>query len=199
MTLYHLVQDWLDDRFMICEDNALRYTNLRSGNVIGLNASNPFRYVTTSSSNPSPSADTEPPHFEDGAKPAMSHLLLQVLIDAGVDNLQTWPAIVTNPVSGQTWDDYVVFNVIGSADCVDLGASEGTVLMEGASYGGGPPPLVDLTKIMLKRGFTTNVKMFREMLKGSLIVNDEVVAALKRTTPPDKWGVRVIALEHADG
>jgi hypothetical protein len=58
----------------------------------------------------------------------MSKRLLQVIQSAGVDNLQTFPALVTDAASGRASEDFVVFNVLGMVSAVDLAQSKGTPL-----------------------------------------------------------------------
>jgi len=56
--------------------------------------------------------------------PVMSLRLLEVLRDAGVSNLDVYPAALTDPSSGKVYDDFVAFNLIGKISAVDLGRSK---------------------------------------------------------------------------
>jgi hypothetical protein len=57
----------------------------------------------------------------------MSPQLLQGLVGAGVDNLQNFPAEITNSESGQTLEfPYVFVNVIGLVSCADTASSDAT-------------------------------------------------------------------------
>ena len=55
----------------------------------------------------------------------MHKRLVAALQAAGVDNLQIFPAVVTDTVSGHTSEDYVVVNVVGLVSCVDMSKSIG--------------------------------------------------------------------------
>lgn len=50
----------------------------------------------------------------------MHHSLVEALIAAGVNNLELFPARITNPVTGYVHEDYQAFNVIGLVSAADL-------------------------------------------------------------------------------
>ena len=56
--------------------------------------------------------------------PLMSDRLLSLLRACGVDNLQSFPAILEDPISGNTWTDYHAVNVVGAVECVDFERSD---------------------------------------------------------------------------
>ena len=53
----------------------------------------------------------------------MSHELFSALKECGVENIQTWPAKITNNKSGETLD-YVLGNILSVVDIIDNEASE---------------------------------------------------------------------------
>jgi hypothetical protein len=53
-----------------------------------------------------------------------SHRLVQVLTDAGVDNIQVFPCTINNVVTGDTQSDFLAVNVVGAVACIDRSASE---------------------------------------------------------------------------
>ena len=55
--------------------------------------------------------------------PIMAADLLQVILAAGVDNLQFFPAVVRDPLSGEEHTDYYAFNILGKVAAADLGRS----------------------------------------------------------------------------
>lgn len=57
--------------------------------------------------------------------------LYDVLLAAGVDNVEAVPAVVTDPETGAEWHDYLLLNVVGRVAAADLGASEAAELGEG--------------------------------------------------------------------
>lgn len=65
----------------------------------------------------------EPPSLEDLGIPLMSQKLANILISAGVDNLELFPAILKNNQTGQIFE-YQVYNVIGRVAAMDLQASD---------------------------------------------------------------------------
>jgi hypothetical protein len=42
----------------------------------------------------------------------------------GIDNLQSYPAVIEDPVDGRVIEDYALLNVIGSVACANLGHSQ---------------------------------------------------------------------------
>ena len=56
--------------------------------------------------------------------PIIRQDLLQALLDAGVDNLQLFDAVVRDPVTGAEHTNYRAFNVVGVVMAADMGKSE---------------------------------------------------------------------------
>ena len=54
----------------------------------------------------------------------MHKRLVAVMESAGVDNIQTFPAILTDGGTDQTNDDYVAVNVVGLVSCANMDESE---------------------------------------------------------------------------
>ncbi|NVJ10628.1 hypothetical protein HUW63_36160 [Myxococcus sp. AM001] len=55
--------------------------------------------------------------------PVFSDRLVDAFRHAGADNMQTFKAILRNPVTGETWDSYKVVNVLGMVACAELDKS----------------------------------------------------------------------------
>src|SRR6266705_1290831 len=47
-----------------------------------------------------------------------------VLLAAGVDNVDAYPAVIRNTETGEELTDYVFLNVVGRVSCEDMSASE---------------------------------------------------------------------------
>lgn len=56
---------------------------------------------------------------------------LDVLIAAGVDNVDAYPVVIRNPTTGEELTDYVFLNVVGRVACADLEASDSRELGPG--------------------------------------------------------------------
>lgn len=54
----------------------------------------------------------------------MSARFVQTLASVGVDNLQLFPARITDPDTGAVYDDYFAVNVIGLVECADMDKSD---------------------------------------------------------------------------
>jgi len=62
----------------------------------------------------------------------MSQKCLDLFEGAGVDNLQTFPAIIKSETDGTVWDNYFAVNVLGLISCADLSKSTYTEIMPGS-------------------------------------------------------------------
>jgi hypothetical protein len=112
---------------------------------------------------------------------------------AGVDNFETWPAILIDPKTSEKWEDYCVFNEIGVVDAALLEASEFSVLMAG---GVTVPPLLDMKKLVFDREKVKNKKMFRiPQFSADLFISDKVMDVLCENAPPDRWGISADAID----
>jgi hypothetical protein len=60
----------------------------------------------------------------------MSRKLVDTLRSCGVDNLQTFPAVITRDDNGESIDGYVVVNVIGMVAAADMGKSKTRPLVD---------------------------------------------------------------------
>lgn len=69
--------------------------------------------------------------FSKGSVTLMSKRFLEILEASGVDNLQTFPAIVKNEEDGTIWEDYFAVNVLGMIACAELSKSTYSEIMPG--------------------------------------------------------------------
>jgi hypothetical protein len=133
-----------------------------------------------------------PPHWLGDRVPLVSERLLAALRRAGVDNLQTFPALLQGRAGGQPRPGHTVLNVIGAVDAADADASVGTVLIEDDPG----PRLVQYTQLVLSRARARDLDMFRladspEML----LVHDRVLRVLAADVPDEGWGFTPIEIE----
>ena len=64
-----------------------------------------------------------PNEFRDLGSCVMSKRLADALVTAGVDNIDFYPLLLTNTVTGQTYD-YFVYNLVGKVALADLEKSQ---------------------------------------------------------------------------
>ena len=95
------------------------------GSIITIPVDNPMVFTTNAAE-----GDILP-DFEDSSFPIMSKRFLELLEEAGVDNLQTFPVIIKSEEDDTIWGDYFVVNVIGMITCADLPKSTYTEIMPG--------------------------------------------------------------------
>ncbi len=62
--------------------------------------------------------------YDEKSIPIMRDDLVDALQHAGVDNLELFDAVVSDPNTGQSYTNYKAFNVLGLVACADMGASE---------------------------------------------------------------------------
>lgn len=99
--------------------------NWRRGTPVTLDAPLPLAYTL----DPDYGGQPKVLYYEK-AIPAMRDDLAQALEAAGVDNVQYFPAVLTDPSSGRQHTDYWAFNIIGKVACADMGRS--------STFGGDP-------------------------------------------------------------
>ena len=62
--------------------------------------------------------------YAEESVPVMRDDLVETLVAAGVDNLELFPAVITDPMTGEEHTNYKAFNVVGLVAAADLGASK---------------------------------------------------------------------------
>lgn len=136
------------------------------------------------------------PHFLGDEVPLVSGTLAQALQAAGVDNFQVFPAKLVNTETGQTWDNFFAFNVIGLIKAAHLDHSDFDELME-AGDDDEVPALLAFREVTLdKDKVPANCLMFRMVENpGNLIVREHVVDVLSENKPKGGWGIDVIEVD----
>lgn len=106
----------------------------------------------------------------------MSTRLVQTLTHAGVDNLQLFPARITDPNTGTVYDDYFAVNVIGLVECADMDQSEHM-------------PLADLhffLELVIEPEKTLGLPLFRLAESPiDIIVHERVAQAIRDANFPE--------------
>jgi hypothetical protein len=105
--------------------NLPREVNFISGSIITHQIEKPLVFTTNAKL-----GDTMV-DFSRGSITLMSKRFLELLQNAGVDNLQAFPAIVKSNEDGTTWNDYFAVNVLGMVSCAVLSKSTYNEIMPG--------------------------------------------------------------------
>ncbi|WP_445456716.1 imm11 family protein [Flavobacterium sp. HNIBRBA15423] len=127
------------------------------------------------------------PHFLGDVIPLMSKELIECLQKAGIDSFQTFPVQLTNPETGQKFDNYFAFNVIGIIKAVNMNESDFDILMEGDKE---TPPLLAFREIVLNKNKINDALIFRVVESpDSLLIHKSVVDCLVSNRPKNGWGV----------
>lgn len=120
--------------------------------------------------------------------PVLSDALIKALQEAGVSNLQCFPAEVNSSVDGTVWKNYQAVNVVGLIACADLEKSKYTIIME--RCGEGAVPLMGFKKLMVDPVRAGDQLFFRLAEEPStIIVSGRVVEYLRSIKSDDDWGL----------
>lgn len=140
--------------------------------------------------------DARLPHFLGYEIPLVSGELIQVFKATGIDNFQIFPARLTNSETGQFWDDFFAFNVLGLIRAANLEYSDFDVLMDGGDDSEVPALLAFREIALDKDKIPSAVLMFRMAEDpGNLIVHEQLVKLLFKNRPEDGWGIDLIEVD----
>src|SRR5712691_8445997 len=98
--------------------------------------------------------DGPPIELRDVCIPIMSARLADTLVEAGVDSVDFYEAVLKNTKTGQRYD-YRAFNVVGNVAAADLERSEGTV------HDGRPVADVSFKALAFEESKAMGMRMFR--------------------------------------
>jgi hypothetical protein len=100
--------------------------------------------------------------------PLMTRRLLSALQGAGVDNIESFAAEVYDPRTGETFTDYVAFNIVGTVRAADL--SQSTYQAPDGSL-----VSVDFDSVVLEASRARGVLVFRLAESvNAIVVHDSV-------------------------
>jgi len=118
--------------------------------------------------------------YGNKAFPVMHNSLLNALKEAGVNNLELFPARITNPNTGEVHEDYQAFNVLGLVSAADL---ENSTLMNESDS----PTLLDtdFDGLVIDEEKTMGFRLFRLAENCSaIVVSEEVKMAIEERGIP---------------
>lgn len=117
--------------------------------------------------------------------PLFSTRLLDLLSSQGVDNIQTYEAVITDPRTNISYDNYKAVNIVGLVSCANLEASE---YIEGSGA-----PLMYFDRLVLNSDMPTGLTMFRLAESAGTIIVNEAIA--KKIIDYKLTGMRLLPLE----
>ena len=128
-----------------------------------------------------------PHHLLTGGTLLMSTKMVHCLEKAGVNNFQTFPVVLQNPETGESWNNYVAVNIIGLVEAADLEKSEYDILMDGSQD---IPPLLAFESISLFRKKLNDLLLFRMAESpGTIIIHSKLKDLLMANKPEEGWGI----------
>jgi len=98
-----------------------RYANWMTGSRIPIEIPRPLHYAIRAEDE-----GTLRPYFRTPGAPLMSNDLIGVLGAAGVDNLDTYDAVIREERTGKEYRNYKAVNIVGVVSAADMGKSEYT-------------------------------------------------------------------------
>jgi hypothetical protein len=148
----------------------------------------PLKFVTNcDEANP-------PREYFECTIPVCSKLMLDALIEAGVNNIQAFPAVLTSYDGGIEWDGYFALNIIGLVSAADMEKSKFVSIGE---WPGGLP-FVGFQHLVVDETKNHYLYLFRLAESSTeVIIHQHVVDHLKKAPPPKGWGIGLIKLENS--
>lgn len=127
------------------------------------------------------------PDFWANGFPAMSERFVTLLEEAGVDNLQKFPAIVKSEIDDTVWDNYYLVNILDLISCADLPNSDYTETFPG-NY--------DFDDLAINAEKAKGALLFRLQESPSMIIIHKTVGKYIMENDPDEelkgWDVKEI-------
>lgn len=121
-----------------------------------------------------PKSGANLPDFFDTTVPVISNRIIDFLVNLGIDNMDTYPVVLRNKVSGEEILDYSAVNVIGCIDPMNLEASEYR-LRFGKPYFTGA--------IVIDESKVNGSSFFRTLYgPGFIVISQRIADALKTET-----------------
>lgn len=159
-------------------NNLPREVNFISGSKINENLDTPLEFTTNAK------ASDAMVDFSRGNVTLMSKKFVQLLHNAGVDNLQVFPAIVKSEEDGTVWDNYFAVNVLGIISCANLSKSTYSEIMHGH---------YSFDELAIDTEKTKNALLFRLQEHSPTIIIHQSVGRYIKSQDPDKtligWSV----------
>jgi hypothetical protein len=162
-----------------------RYANWMSGSRLPIEVPNPLVYTI--------SAEDEGilrPYFRNPGAPLMSDELIGVLQKAGVDNLDTYNAVIREIRTGKEHHNYKAVNIIGLVSGADMAKSQYT----GSGLSDDPVVGLWFSKLVLDEQKIAGQLLFRLAENVSIVLaHKKVVDAIKASNIP---GLRYLAFAN---
>ena len=178
---FELTIDILSDFGIDRPQNLPTYLSFISGSVINEDVVNPMVFSTNASS------VDEVPDFWGSGMPIMSQSFLTLLEQAGVNNLQKFPAVIKSDINGEVWDDYFAVNILGMIQCVDFTRSTYTEIFPGS---------FNFDELAIDTSLTKDTLLFRLQESPSTIIIHKSVGKYIMQSDPDGvlsgWDVKEI-------
>lgn len=156
--------------------------SFKSGSIIEESMPAPLVFMTRHTAK-------EPPSGLHGKLiPIMSDLLIKALQEAGVSNLQCFPAEIRSSVDGSVWTNYKAVNIIGKISCADLESSEFTHIID--RPGPNALPLVAFEDLKVNSIRTGGALLFRlAESPGVILIAESVIDYLRSIQSDEDWGI----------
>ena len=167
---YKMITNANVDTYISEEPELPREIRFTSGKFIDRPVTTPLKFKIESYNT------VNPVDYHKRSIPVMSKRFVDVFSRIGVDNIQTYPAILEDASSGKTWDNYFAVNIVGKIACADMRSSK--IVNMGAG-------MVDFDELVLDRSKIKSSVFFRLGEQPSkIIVNKKLIDELKKIDNP---------------
>lgn len=179
---YELQSDIFAEHMPEIEQEIPDEISFRGGAIISEPLPQPLIFIT------SHSAQEPPKGLHGEVIPVMSDSFIVALQQAGISNLQCFPAELRSSIDGTVWKNYQAVNIIGLISCADLAASEFTHIID--RPGDESLPLMAFEDLKIDPASAGGVLLFRlAESPGTIIVADSVVEYLRAQRSDEDWGI----------
>jgi len=150
-----------------------------TGSIITVPIEKPIVFTTNAA------AGNPVPDYWDSGIPVMSARFVKLLEEAGVSNIQKFPALVKSEEDGTVRDNYFAVNIIGIFQCVDFDKSDYTETFPGHYI---------FEQLAIGPGIPKGELLFRLYENPGTIIIDKCVGKHIMLNDPDEtltgWDVR---------
>lgn len=145
--------------------------NWRDGALITTPVPQPLVYLLNDKYDGQP----KPMYYEESI-PVMRDDVAQLLLDAGVDNIQFFDAVLKDQKAGRDYPNYKAYNIVGLVSCADMAAS--TMMGTSSSTMGD----ADFEGLVLDESRTRGALLFRLAENVSaIVVHERIKAAVENS------------------
>ena len=157
---YKMIVNQMVDTFISEEPAASKKYSFMSGDLIDDGPDQILEFKIESY------GEIEPLDFHELIIPVMSKRFVNALNEIGVDNIQTFPAVLVHEETGLKWSEYFAVNIVGKLACANL---------DKTTYGTIGAGVIDIENLILDYEKTKSAILFRLAEDPTIIIINEKI------------------------